>query len=404
MRRLISGLLVVKNEKRWSYPDIQRWLAGEDVAVFQDSNDSIIEFNTGNETFHNLSEIAHACIRHASDPQWHKIVRGSGMSTWARRFDSVLAGQLRDIEVHFCGLGKPNLALRYVAYVLDPEIPFQSQKGALAKDRRELFWLLQSEKASYSHAVRDMGSEIYIWLSSKLKDHSLLDWCRRIVETTSREADVFDFICQGIYGLGAFPITPDLEISNLEDLSNRQLTREQEKSFAALLENPKSRLYSWAKNIGSASLDSDILFFWSTYIGGGDIPRFTRFVQEFAILQHDGWEYKGQAAQWDGAHIPDGVGVGLHGDGRRYIGMWSKGMRSGKGTTEFRDESKHTGQYASDRENGPGVLVRTDGRNVQGNFVDGLLQGPGTLKDRTASDRGAGCLNTHAEMFIGAIG
>jgi serine/threonine protein kinase len=388
MRRLISGLLVVKNEKRWSYQDIQRWLAGEEVAVFQDRNDSIIEFKAGNETFYSLNEIAHACIKNSSDPQWHKIVRSSGMSSWARRFDSVLAGQLRDIEIHFCGLGKPNLALRYSAYVLDPEIPFQSQKGSLAKDRRELFWVLQSEKPSYTHALRDLSSEIYIWLSSKLKDQALIEWCRRLVESSSRETDIFDTICQGIYGLNSFPVAPDLDISNLEELAQRQFTKEQEKALSILLENSKSRLYSWAKLIGTTSLDSDILFFWSTYIGGGDVARFVRFVQEFAILQHDGWEYKGQTAQRNGMRIPEGVGVGVHGDGRRFIGTWSKGVRSGKGTTEFRDGSKHSGQYSSDRENGPGVLVRADGRHMQGSFIDGMLQGPGNLKDRSGTYEG----------------
>ncbi len=388
MRRLISGLLVVKNEKRWSYQDIQRWLAGEDVAVFQDRNDNIIEFNAGNKTFHSLSEIANACIKNSSDPEWHKIVRSSGISSWARRFDSALAAQLRDIEVHFCGLGKPSLALRYSAYVLDPEIPFLSQKGSFAKDRRELFWVLQAEKPIYTHALRDLSSEIYIWLSSKLKDQALIDWCRRLVESSSRDTDLFDSICQGIYGLSAFPVVPDLDISNLEELAQRELAKDQQKAFSSLLENPKSRLYSWAKLIGTTSLDSDILFFWSTYIGGGDVARFVRFVQEFAILQHDGWEYKGQTFQRDGMRIPDGVGVGIHADGRRYIGTWSKGGRSGKGTTEFRDGSKHTGQYNSDRENGPGVLVRADGRQMQGTFIDGLLQGPGVLKDRSGNYEG----------------
>ena len=387
-KRLIAGLLVVKNEERWGYTAIQKWLNGEDVTFYQGKNDNIIEFQYDGGIITDLSELAKLCVSHANDPAWQRFVKLHELSAWARKFDNVLAAQIKEIEVHYGGLGKPHLALRNIAYVLDPEIPFESSQGAKATNRRELYEILQSERKHYLGLVRDVNADLYLWLSSRLKDQSLIGWCRDYLSETKDENEAFEGICQAILGFDSLYITSDLILGSLRELKNHVLTERQRSIILELLNSEKSRLYVWARLTHSSSLDADILFFWKTYVKESDIELFLKFVNSFAIIHFEGWQYKGQIEFKNDKQMPHGVGLGVHTDGRKYIGSWAGGLRHGKGTTEYPTGEKFNGIYEKDREEGEGVFSYTDGRSYSGKFVLGKLQGIGQLKDKTGVYQG----------------
>ncbi|XP_040583368.2 uncharacterized protein [Lepeophtheirus salmonis] len=60
---------------------------------------------------------------------------------------------------------------------------------------------------------------------------------------------------------------------------------------------------------------------------------------------------------------------------KNYTGNWKDGMRSGFGTTYFRDSSVYKGQYKDGVENGDGTIVYNNGNTLRGEFKDGKIHG-----------------------------
>jgi hypothetical protein len=67
----------------------------------------------------------------------------------------------------------------------------------------------------------------------------------------------------------------------------------------------------------------------------------------------------------------------VYADGRQYIGEFSKGKRSGKGTLYWPNGNRYVGMFAADKRRGLGVIHWRDGTIYRGEFFDNSQSGWG---------------------------
>jgi len=72
-------------------------------------------------------------------------------------------------------------------------------------------------------------------------------------------------------------------------------------------------------------------------------------------------------------------GTYLYGNGDKYVGVFSNGMRSGAGTYTYANGDKYKGLWSDDKKNGKGEFIFQNGNKYVGDFVDGKWTGKGTL-------------------------
>jgi serine/threonine protein kinase len=91
----------------------------------------------------------------------------------------------------------------------------------------------------------------------------------------------------------------------------------------------------------------------------------------------DGMKYTGD---WKNNKY-DGTGVLIFPNGHKYSGSFRAGMFNGKGTYNFSSGEKFVGQFVDDKRNGYGTVYFADGRKYEGNFINGYQEGFGTIYD-----------------------
>ena len=64
-------------------------------------------------------------------------------------------------------------------------------------------------------------------------------------------------------------------------------------------------------------------------------------------------------------------------DGSRYEGLWSEGVRCGRGTLYSPNGDTYTGEWAQDKQNGLGTLTKANRDVYEGNWLSGLREGSG---------------------------
>ena len=79
--------------------------------------------------------------------------------------------------------------------------------------------------------------------------------------------------------------------------------------------------------------------------------------------------YKGQVE--DGK--PNGLGILIYKDGRKYEGNWKNGIWNGKGKYSFKDGFGYEGEWKNGVENGIGTLTYPNGDKYEGEFKNGKM-------------------------------
>jgi hypothetical protein len=76
----------------------------------------------------------------------------------------------------------------------------------------------------------------------------------------------------------------------------------------------------------------------------------------------------------------NGQGTAVLPDGRKYVGEFRDGIRSGRGLMTFPDGTKYLGDWQNDNPHGQGTLSAVGKFEYTGEFVDSVRQGHGTLE------------------------
>ncbi len=66
-------------------------------------------------------------------------------------------------------------------------------------------------------------------------------------------------------------------------------------------------------------------------------------------------------------------------DGRKYVGEFREGIRTGRGLMTYPDGAKYVGDWQNDKPHGNGTLISVDNFEYSGEFANGVRHGQGTL-------------------------
>ncbi len=164
-KKLLSGLLIKERKKRWGASEIERWLNGEDVPVYEDVIDQ--DFSKKRPPYkltetikaNNEKELA-VLLQTFNDVKLLKerLARKS-LSQWLEPFDQTKADKVSRIEEK---VKDADLALLEISCILDPDIPFFLTPNLQAESPEKLATLIDANwQLGKEHFL---SGRISIWL------------------------------------------------------------------------------------------------------------------------------------------------------------------------------------------------------------------------------------------------
>jgi serine/threonine protein kinase len=130
MQQLIKGLLTVRHDKRWGFGEVDRFLKGETISVFQEKLKNIPPLKINDIQSSDLAEIARALAKYP-EPSKKMLYRGL-ISRWAE-FEPPLALKIGDIAEENNTYGRQDYGLYQLIYLLDPNFPYKTEDGNIVK-------------------------------------------------------------------------------------------------------------------------------------------------------------------------------------------------------------------------------------------------------------------------------
>jgi alpha-tubulin suppressor-like RCC1 family protein/serine/threonine protein kinase len=125
-KRLLSGLLIKERKKRWGISEIERWLKGEDVPVYEDELRAIPPSSdpykfTAKDVAYTPKELAILIQTFADRELVKKHFSKGWFSGWLGKIDQDLAYRVDKIEEKAKSV---DLALLEISCLLNPEMPY----------------------------------------------------------------------------------------------------------------------------------------------------------------------------------------------------------------------------------------------------------------------------------------
>jgi SH3-like domain-containing protein len=91
------------------------------------------------------------------------------------------------------------------------------------------------------------------------------------------------------------------------------------------------------------------------------------------------WVPQGAGALCVQGDCTNGHGTFVLPDGRKYVGEFREGIRTGRGLMTYPDGAKYVGDWQNDKPHGKGTLILIDNFEYSGEFANGVRHGQGTL-------------------------
>jgi SH3-like domain-containing protein len=92
------------------------------------------------------------------------------------------------------------------------------------------------------------------------------------------------------------------------------------------------------------------------------------------------WLPKSTSALCVQGDCANGHGTFVLSDGRKYVGEFQEGVRTGRGMMTYPDGAKYVGDWQNDEPNGKGTLILVDKFEYTGEFANGARHGEGTFE------------------------
>ncbi|HMW61509.1 MAG TPA: serine/threonine-protein kinase, partial [Leptospiraceae bacterium] len=166
IRKLIYGLLTVQHERRWGYEHVQRWLAGEDVAIHRERPATAVEpFQfTQDLQVRNLKEMVAAC--RGNREQAKKYFFRGYIERWVEKFDQPLSVQIGDLREEVGNDdSKKEKAFRRLLYMLQPGEAYICADGMKIGSIADLKNALEESPESVASHLKEPDGDFYEYLS-----------------------------------------------------------------------------------------------------------------------------------------------------------------------------------------------------------------------------------------------
>jgi serine/threonine protein kinase len=173
MKKLMSGLIIVRHDKRWGYDEVVKHLSGEDVAVFHDVfKPKLPPFIFSSDlTIDTLEGMAKA-ISYDHDPGKKYLYRGM-LEDWVKNYDQSLALRIGDLKEKYGELKTQEYGLIRLLYLLDPGLPLVLEDRTEIKNIADYNNYFKSDPDKLSKQLRSQYSVIHAWfLENGLEDYS----------------------------------------------------------------------------------------------------------------------------------------------------------------------------------------------------------------------------------------
>ncbi|MDR0908450.1 MAG: serine/threonine protein kinase [Spirochaetaceae bacterium] len=161
MQKLVRGLMVIDSDKRWGGEEVLRFLAGEDVPVYEKPKQAW-HFELGEKDCTSLEELGQAILDDPNGTQ--KKVYRNLLAGFLETDYPDYAKQINEITEEYSAKNDMYNGLIRIAYLLNPSMPMLLGNGFSLTTPDELISCLENAPETVLPLLKDKKSKLYTWL------------------------------------------------------------------------------------------------------------------------------------------------------------------------------------------------------------------------------------------------
>lgn len=253
MKNLLRGLLTVRHDKRWNYAEVTRFLAGENVEVFDEVR-TLPLVEIGGEKCSSYREIAEALIKHPEEGKTF-VFRGK-LPAYLIKVDQKLADRLLDLIDQYSEQKKETEGLFHIAWSLCPNMAFPIDHGQKIESLQDMLSILETDPSALLPFLRDESKGFYAYLEATgLGDHG--KQVREIAGSVRGNIRAVSRIVVAFQGNSIAPfqdgVNNELKLSSIEQLET--LPDYLKERVPILIQRNYGPLPAWIENMTAKDLD-----------------------------------------------------------------------------------------------------------------------------------------------------
>lgn len=201
MKTLIKGLMTVRHEKRWDYDKVTKFLNGEDVPVYSETN-QLPFVKVGDTECFSFKEIALAILSNKTAGK--DFVYKGNLARYLVRVDKNLANEIADAVDEYSANDNLNEGLFKIAYRLCPNLEFKLSKKTSVSSIFEIIKVLDTKPREILPFLLDETKDFYMYL----KTIGLEESAKKILQIVKTSNDESLIIPKLILAFNGNTVTP----------------------------------------------------------------------------------------------------------------------------------------------------------------------------------------------------
>jgi tetratricopeptide (TPR) repeat protein/serine/threonine protein kinase len=253
MQNLIRGLLTVRHDKRWKLEEVRRFLAGENVEVFNEVR-TLPSVEVGGKSCSSYQEIAEALL--VNPQEGKKFVFGGKLPAYLIKIDQKLADRLlEEIDEH-SAKDREGEGLVYIAYSLCPNMAFPLDHDRKISSMEDMLEVLETDPRALLPFLRDERRGFYAYLKAAgLEEQGKR--VKEIVDVTSGNIRAVSRVTAAFRGNVITPFTDGINdeyrLASMKDLE--ALPGYLKERTLIFIERNCGLLPAWIENMTGRNLD-----------------------------------------------------------------------------------------------------------------------------------------------------
>jgi tetratricopeptide (TPR) repeat protein len=253
VRQLIRGLMTVRHDKRWGYTEVTKFLAGENVEVFNETWE-LPPLELAGVTCASYKEIAQTLL---NNPKAGKEFIFTGkLVYYVIRVDQQFAEKLLDTIDSFSAKNELDKGLINIAYTLCSNLPFVLGSDKTIASLGDLLALMESAPHAVLPFLKDESKGLYTYLEV-MGLGNIVEKVREAVKSITSDIKLIPRILVALRGNSISPfqdgINNDLRLESLEQLY--KLPDYLHERVLIFIEKKTGLLPAWIENMTGQNLD-----------------------------------------------------------------------------------------------------------------------------------------------------